>query len=651
MDILLQLRSVVACAAILVVAHAVGRIAARCLRFTAEDHAAAVVWNTALGFVLCGSLFTALGLTGSLYGHLIFALTTVGVVAEGVYQVRRRSKRASCAWTNYAAMPLEPQRYLELPNWLYRLLLVGVSTAAAAALLSALAPTIAGDALCYHLELPKRYLQAHALTHLPYSDNSTYPLLAEMWFLWGLALDGPIAAQLIHWSCGLLLAGGAYVVGLPIVGRRAAVVAACLTLLTPGVNNQMTAPLNDVALAAFTTLAFAATCRAVRQGETTAFVVAGLMLGGALAVKFTALVFVVAGLAAIAVAALGNHREISFIARGIGVATVMASILAGPWYARAWYYHGDPLYPFLSSQSHSRSTLEPSGSSLSQTPLKQASAFPTSKTPLGRGPTAWLEAPWLMTMQPERFGGRGHQLGPFWLMSLPLVGLVPAALRFRLAPLFLVALPYAGACLLLRQNVRFLLPLVPFGAVVVVCVWSTFLGWPRAPRVVGWFAVAGVLLLLTLIPVGRARHHVGVAVGLESRAEYLSRCEPTFAAACWANAHLPPGAHLLSQEHRAYWFQSTLTRDNIFRRSHDYSAALTAEAATLSPTLRSHGFTHLLLAEAEGSDTPAYEATLSQAFEQELRKVGPGSAPKVVAEFHAAAPEAGSRRYRIVELR
>lgn len=262
-----------------------------------------------------------------------------------------------------------------------------------------------------------------------------------------------------------------------------------------------------------------------------------------------------------------------------------------------------------------------------------------------------MEAPWLMTMQPERFGGRGHQLGPLWLMLLPLVGLVPAAFRSRITPVFLVALPYAGACLLLRQNVRFLLPLVPLGAVLVVCVWSTLRVWPRAPRIVGWSVVAGVLLLLTFIPVGRARHHACVAVGLESRANYLTRYEPTFAAACWANAHLPTGAHLLSQEQRAFWFQSKLTRDNIFRRSHDYSAASSAEAATLGPTLRSHGFTHLLLADADGSNASAYESTLSQAYEHESAKVGPERAPKVVAEFHTATMEAGPRRYRIVELR
>lgn len=645
MDFLLQLRSLGACAAILVVAQAVGRALAGSVGFTAEDRAAAVVWNTALGLVVCGSLFATLGFLGALYGQVIIIFTTVGVVAECIFVARRLNKRTCCNSTPAAAMPLETCQGFDLPKWAVSLLFVGASLAGAASLLGALAPPIAGDALCYHLELPKRYLQEHALRHFPYSDNSTFPLLAEMWFLWGLALDGPIAAQLMHWSCGMLLAGGAYVVGLPIIGRRAAIAAACVTLITPGVNNQMTAPLNDVALAALTTLVFAAVSRAVQQGKWTPFAVAGLLLGGALSVKFTALVFVAAGLVPLAVVLLYHHQSIRFIVRGTCLMAVVAAVCAGPWYARAWYYHGDPLYPFLTSPSQAESP-----SSAARATSKQASAFPVSKTPLGRGPTAWLEAPWLMTMQPERFGGRGHQLGPLWLMSLPLVGLVPASLRFRLASLFLVALPYAGACLLLRQNVRFLLPLVPLGAVIVVCVWSTIRDWTRTPQIIGWSMVAGIVLLLALIPLGRARHHAFVAVGLESRAEYLARCEPTYAAACWANSHLPADAHLLSQEHRAFWFQSKLTRDNIFRRSYNYSAASSAEAATLGSALRAHGFTHLLLAEADGSDASVFEPTLSRAFEDSVR-VDSTHAPKVVAEFRTATTEVGSRRYRIVDLR
>ena len=41
------------------------------------------------------------------------------------------------------------------------------------------APPTAGDALYYHLALPKQWLAAHELTFVPDHEKSTFPLLVE----------------------------------------------------------------------------------------------------------------------------------------------------------------------------------------------------------------------------------------------------------------------------------------------------------------------------------------------------------------------------------------------------------------------------------------------------------------------------------------
>ena len=173
------------------------------------------------------------------------------------------------------------------------LLLAGA--ACVGSLVGALAPPTAGDALCYHLDLPKRFLAEHALCYPPYSDNATFPLLVEMWYLWGLALDGAVAAQLVHWTLGILLALAAVVLARPILGRAWAWIVGAVVVLVPGVNNQMTAPLNDLGLAVLTTLALAAWWRATVGMEGRRwFLLAGLAGGGALGTKYLALVFALA---------------------------------------------------------------------------------------------------------------------------------------------------------------------------------------------------------------------------------------------------------------------------------------------------------------------------------------------------------------------
>lgn len=635
MDALLQIRTLLALVAMVTAAVAAGGPMARRLRFGDGDRTVLLVWSAAIGLVAWGLLLACLGAAGLLYEPLIIAITAMCAAAEGMRLLHRRSSVSIDTVDGTKGIA----EFGRTSTWQLALTIVATA-AAAASLASAMAPPIAGDALCYHLELPKRYLQFHGLVHLQYSDNSTYPLLAEMWFLWGLALDGPIAAQLMHWFCGVLLAGAAYVAALPLVGRGTAMSAACLVIITPGVNNQMTAPLNDVALAVFTTLAVAAADRGLARDDVRTFLAAGIMLGGALGVKFTALVFLAAAGIPLLLRALRSSDLRPLLIRRALLMSAVAALLAGPWYVRAYVHRGDPLYPFL-SKTHANLPEQGRGAA-------GPSTFPHSKTPLGRTPSAWLEAPWHMTMRPERFGGRGHQLGPLWLMLLPLVVFLPNTTRTRLLPLAVVGVPYFAACVLLRQNVRFLLPLVPLGAIAAAAVIQAILTWPRLPRLAALAAPAVVILLLAAIPPARARHHFAVAVGLESRESYLSRHEPTFAVAAWANSHLPSGARMLSQEQRAFWFDVPLVRENIYRRSHSYVSSAERPAERLASVLRADGFTHLLLAEGDPLRTPSYDATLTDAYDAEVSRSGSSI---VVAEFETAAVDFGPRRYRIVELR
>ena len=41
-----------------------------------------------------------------------------------------------------------------------------------------------GRCAVYHLELPKVFLSHGAIEFLPLHENSTFPLLTEIWYLW-----------------------------------------------------------------------------------------------------------------------------------------------------------------------------------------------------------------------------------------------------------------------------------------------------------------------------------------------------------------------------------------------------------------------------------------------------------------------------------
>lgn len=629
---LASLISLLAVGMLVLAAYGIGRPILRGLSVAEDDALSIGAWSLVLGLIVAGTLLAALGMAGLLYGPLVGVLSMAAalwglgelVIGVGARHAPGDTRELGLEWP--APTP-----------WLRRGAFLLAAVAAGASLVSALAPPIAGDALCYHLELPKAFLAGHAITYLPYHDNSTFPLLVEMWYLWGLAVEGPVAAQLVHWLCGLLLAAGTVLLARPVVGHSWAWLAGLVALLVPGVNNEMTAPLNDVALAMLTTYALAAWWRvAIDDADRRWALLAGLAGGGALGTKYLAGLFALAvAIHACVLMVRQPERRGVLLQAAAGVAVVAAS-LGGPWYVRAAWHRGNPVYPFL-NEAFDRTTA--SGESPQAT-------LPAGKSPLGRNPLYLPSSAWHITMEPERFGGRGHQLGAIFLACLP--GLALARRLRGLSLLLGVAGAYYAGWFLLRQNVRFLFPVVPLLAVAVVWVWMETRRWAAMPRRVAAVAVAALLCFSAAVPAARCRNQLAVAAGLESRADYLRKREPTYTAAEAARAMFGPDAHLLSQDFRTFYFPCRTTRENVYRRETAYDRQIT-DPASLSRRLQQAGFTHLLLAETLSEGGIAYDPTLSRLADAQAA-AGAGDDLITLTRYQVADADGAVRQYRLVLL-
>lgn len=598
-------------AAIAVAAFGYGAVALAAARLTLSSRVDRALWPTALGLVIVGSLLTLLGLLHLLSPIIVQAVTAIGwgcaawAIVRSSRDHRVRAPDATPAEERVSPairLPAPPcdSMFSDPPIWLVRTVSAAAIFAVLAALVNALAPPTAGDALCYHLELPKRYLASGQLEYLPYSEETAYPQLAEIWFLWGLAIGGPVAAQGMHWLSGVILIVASYALARPMVGAKWGGIAAGIVALIPAVTNEMTAPLNDVALAACCTLSLVAWNRAAEEGQASLrwHVMAGVFAGAALSIKYTALLFAAMWCAGWIMSLVTQWRTTVAAdrfarLRGGFVVIAVGVLLASPWYMRSFVLTGDPIYPYLS-------------------PTKAPPVLRDGKRPLGRDVRQWLTAPWEVVMHPERFGGRAYQFGPFFL------ALLPAALLFRLprpvVSLALLALVYAVQWCLLRQNLRFLLPIASLLAVIAAATWASWRESGAAPRL-----VTAILLALLAVPcaiaVRRALPAAAVVTGFESVDTYLARHEPTWPISRWANQHLPPGARILSQDLRAFYFAAPLVRESVYRRHTQYDRAGDEADGDLAPhavlaRLRSAGFTHLLLAEWLEGEHPPEDAKL-----------------------------------------
>jgi hypothetical protein len=349
------------------------------------------------------------------------------------------------------------------------------------------------------------------------------------------------------------------------------------------------------------------------------------MFGAALGIKYTAILFLGAMGAVTSWTLLRDARPSLLLKGGLTVAFIAVAV-GGVWYLRAAYHRGNPVYPFFSAWlgEEGPPTLR------------------DSKKPLKWSIVDVATSPWQVTMNPERFGGRGHQLGGLFLAALPAAFVVR---RRGLGALVAVAAVYGLLWYGLRQNVRFLFPLVPLLAIAAVCALAELARWPRVPRLLAAAACGFLVLLMAAPPLLRMHRYVPVALGLESRDEFLRVSEPTYRAAEFVNEHLPADAHLLSQEHRAFYFQREITRENIFRRTTAYHK-VGGPNETLA-SLRAAGFTHLLLAENEGPGVQ-YNPVLTQLADSAVR--GQGRSMRVLFAHSHCDADGTLRRYRLLEL-
>lgn len=618
-------------------AFSVGWPVARSLRLGADRFTVAV-WGVALGWVAAGLGLTVLGLIGFLtpgvigvatmaagFGGLSFMALAAGVAdsSDEFEPSDSSSEKGNLpALDSDAVEP--PSARLAFAVALVVLLAMGGSLA------GALVPPTAGDALCYHLDLPKRFLADGQISCLPFNDNATFPLLSEMWYAWALAVDGEVAAQLIHWEMGLLFALASVLLASPILGRTWAVVVGAVVLLVPGVTNQMTAPLNDVALAAMTTLALAAWWRAVIEEESPRWLIAaGIAAGAAMGIKYVAILFFAAlGLVWLALLMRRAEYRGRFLKQASAIAAV-SILVGGVWYARAFWHRGNPVYPFFQSQ------IAADAESLD------------SKKPLGRHPAALAASPWLVTVEPERFGGRGHQLGLVFLVMIPGIAVVR---RLRgLGILLGLAAVYWCGWFYLRQNVRFLFPILAPLACGAVWTWSELRRAPPFPRAVIGAILAGSVGLGVLLPLARCRDSWRVPFGLESREHYLSRCEPSYPIAMAANQVLDGRSHVLTEDYRTFYFTPQMTRESVFRRETGYDLQIDSPGR-LSATLRANGFSYVLLAETcnAPTDRAPDDNILTRLVASEWQK-NP-EAYRLLAENRFPMADGSTRRFRLLAI-
>ncbi len=464
--------------------------------------------------------------------------------------------------------------------------------------LCALAPVTDGDALCYHLQVPKVFLIQESVGFAPDLHETVYPLVTELLYALALEFRGPVACRWVQWMLGLVFAANVVALARPSLGRRSWL-AGAIALLAPAVSNGMSAPLNDVALAAFGTAAILAWMRLNDAPSIRAAMVAGALAGLAIGVKYPALVLCGLLFLGIVLRCPSSTRRGADISAGrwltlAGVYLGVVILVGGCWYIRAYVHTGNPVFPYFRQFFGNAGLLE---------------VLAPDKRPLAVTPWNLLLALLPLSLEPDRFDSFSHQFGPVFLLFLP-------ALVFERAPrrvLGQVGLAYLFLmlCLTQRQSMRFvLLSLGPMsvGVAYLATRWSDRKTLPAR------LLLASLLLALGFeasVALARSRQALGVVMGRESRFDYLVRREPTFNVGRWAAANLSRAARLIGQDHRGFYIPRPYTMELAHRRRTGLGSHGESPGQIIAQ-LRKSGFTHLLLCPPVPETAVEFDPTLGR---------------------------------------
>jgi hypothetical protein len=570
------------CATLLLVSAALGGRVLR-IKFaevTLEDSLFAV--GLGMGIISLATL--ALGILGLLYRWLFWGLLLllVGVNIGPVGDILRRVRTPSTR---------QPFSRFSL------LLCAFLGITLLVALLSALTPPVAWDALVYHLAGPKTYIETARVSYVPDNFHLSFPSLTEMLFMCGMLLKGDIVPHLLHLSVGALTVAAIYAFSRQRFGSYVPVLAAALFASIPTVVTVATWAYVDLALVFYSFLAFLAVLRWLEDPTSYKWaLVGGALCGMAMSVKYT-------GLTALAVAAVlaltGMARGKPVYRRSLAVVLLIilvALAVASPWYLKSLAYTGNPVYPYIFGgrdwNEMRNAWLASIGVQVS--PLKLL-LLPWDLTVLGTQGTTAFDA----------------TISPYFLAILPLLLFVPRKNRmlFPLAVSAIVtymlwiaagAVSYSTFVFRTRILLPCFAPLSVLTAYTIDALKHLDTKQFSLQRFV--FLALGLGLAMNLLTQGLsflALDPLRVIVGAESREDFLNRqlADGHYEAMQFINTSLPSSARILFLwEPRSYYCERQCLPDVVF----DHFSQLATEHGSTEgvvEALRRSEISHLLVNE------------------------------------------------------
>jgi hypothetical protein len=567
-----------------------GRVLLSHIRFylTAGER---LVWSFILGALTISLAFTILGFAGFFTRTIAFVILFL-TLSTALYRPRPLLKeiiRSGKSLKRFVVNHKKPE---------YVIGLIVFAALAITFILVAVAPELRYDALQYHLELPKRYINAGRITFQHDILQSAFPQAWGMLYSYGLLLGSARIAKLFAFSAGVCVLISAYSAGRRFFGKSAGFFSALVTAATPVFCEYWSNAMADIPFMLLLAMA-ALTLVYGRKSLIQASVVSGLFLGFAAASRMQTLVLApaifVVFLFTIASLKPGLKRGAIALVILFGIAIA----LNAPWYIHNYVATGSITGYFVTDVSRYEEWRTASNTDSLFSTIKQFLVAGNFRGPRGPWYTKLL-IPFRLTFEPNIWG-QGVP-GPLYLALLPGVFFVRKRFKnaaFLLGIVFITVL--AWILLLKETNVRYLAPAIFPGAVAAGYVWSLYLRSGRVGRLIAWLILVFTAGSAAFF-VKQVSEYFPYSLGLKKPEELV--VNKTFSGfnAITAVNSLPEGSLVLTNDGRTFYFDTPVIMGRP-RHNHYFNSSEIETPREMLKWFEEHGVTHVLAVSGESDFT------------------------------------------------
>jgi hypothetical protein len=412
----------------------------------------------------------------------------------------------------------------------------------------AMAPAIGNDALAYHLQHSKIFVERGSIGLIPFTRESLWPYFGQMFFTLGLLFESVTAAKLSHYFFGILLLLSVFSFTRRFFSRKAGLLASALLISSPGIFTQMMYAYVDLTQAFYSFMALYLILLWFENERSRLLALSGIFMGLALSVKLMSGIALISIFAIILLAAFLKKVSFRKFARSIFIFGFFAFIAGFVWYLRSYLVLGNPVYPFLHNVF--------------------GSGWETNinaDVGMGRNFIGFIRLPWDMVIYPDNFGG--EQIGVIFLAFFPMLFFLPR--RNKNVLYLLVFLIIFGAIwLVLGPMSRF--AFVNFAvAFILVSVGFYSFDVQYASSFIKKLLIFCIVFNL-LLCVYHNFDAISLAVGRITQEEYLAKKERTYPVAGFINRNTPTDSVIIVVgEPRGFYFDRQIIHYEKWQRQTD----------------------------------------------------------------------------------